>query len=287
MKTIAMKIPPIGLQLYSVKNAWAKAPLETLGELARIGYQEVELFFHELDARGRVTGLPRETLAAELKACGLRVFASHVSESPATDWEDLIDYSLELGSAGIVVASAFFDQIADAYRLAEWLNTKAELCQKEGLTLYYHNHHHEFQELGGEVVMDVLVKETHPTAVQLELDTYWVRRAGRNPVEFMRQCGAKIGALHVKDLAKDANPINLLEGAAARQTPEVVFNAAKPTEFVEVGTGSMDISGILTEALKIPSIRHLIIEQDHCRGEELASVATSFANLKRISEALG
>jgi sugar phosphate isomerase/epimerase len=281
-----MKIPPVGLQLYTVKTEWSREPLETLRRLAKIGYEEVELFFHEVDAKGRIKAMPAAELAAELKASNLRVFATHISSDRATDWDDLIRYNCAVGSAGIVVASAFFDEISDAYRLADWMNTKAELCRENGLALYYHNHYHEFQELDGEIVLDVLLEQTSPENLQLELDVYWVTRAGIDPVTYLRKVGGRVGALHVKDLAKTAEPVSLLPSGASSLGPGVVFSAAKPADFVEVGTGRIDMAAILTEAAKIPSIRHLVIEQDHCSGDEMAAAATSFANLAKIAQGL-
>src|SRR5271155_2954137 len=106
-----MKIPPVGLQLFTVRHAWASDPAGTLKKLARIGYEEVELFFHELDPAGKIIAMPAQELTALLKACGLRVLGSHAPGDPAADWPSLIQYNLEIGSSGIGIGAAFYDNI--------------------------------------------------------------------------------------------------------------------------------------------------------------------------------
>ena len=280
-----MKPRPLGLQLYTVRKAWAQDPSGTLRRLAEIGYREVELFFHELDSSGKIIGPSAKELAAMLRDCGIRAIGSHVPASPSADWDALIEYHLALGCSALGIGAAFYDSIADARRLAKWFNEKAQLCAQNGLGFYYHNHFHEFQKLQGEVVIDVLLREA--TAMQFELDAYWITRAGLDPVEFIRKHGPRISMLHLKDMSPQAHPVNLLEVVTGRLTPDNVFTAPKDADSVELGTGCMNIAAILAEAEKTASIHHLIIEQDCCPGEELKSAEISYANYQTLAASIG
>jgi sugar phosphate isomerase/epimerase len=193
----------------------------------------------------------------------------------------MIEYNNVLGSSGLVLSAAFFERIADAYRLADWLNEKADLARRHGLDFYYHNHFHEFQELDGEAVMDVLLAQTNPATVRMETDVCWVSRAGLDPVEYLRRHGARTGALHVKDLARHARPVNLLAARPGHLTPDRVFSAAAPDDFVPVGSGSLDIAAVLAEALRLPSLRHLVIEQDESR-DEIADAASGLRHVQGL-----
>jgi len=196
----------------------------------------------------------------------------------------LIQYNLDLGSPALGIGAAFYDSLADTYRLAAWFNEKAQLCRQAGLGFYYHNHFHEFQNLEGEVVMDVLLREA--SAMQIEADVYWVARAGVDPIDFMRRHGPRIRMLHLKDMSPHALPVNLLEKVTGRLTPDNVFTAPLDADSVEVGTGCLDLAGILAETLKTPSIQYLIIEQDVCPGEDLRSAEISLAKYQKLAASL-
>jgi sugar phosphate isomerase/epimerase len=87
-------------------------------------------------------------------------------------------------------------------RLAEQLNTWGERCRRGGLALGYHGYHPielEFAPLNGGSMYDLMVAETDPGLVDLQIDTYWLHYVGRSPVEALRQYAGRVPTLHVKD----------------------------------------------------------------------------------------
>ena len=57
---------------------------------------------------------------------------------------------------------------------------------------------------------------------------------------------------------------------------------AKPADFKEVGTGTLDIPKILKTALKT-GVDKFFVEQDQCPGDPIDSLKLSFENLKKMS----
>jgi sugar phosphate isomerase/epimerase len=92
-----------------------------------------------------------------------------------------------------------------------------------------------------------------------EVDVYWVKFAGLDPVEFINKLGDRVRALHLKDM---------LEGQEKR--------------FAPVGTGIIDFKAGLAAAEK-NGVRYGIVEQDRTYDKAaLDSVRTSLENLKKL-----
>jgi len=89
---------------------------------------------------------------------------------------------------------------------AKCLNELGRRAQAEGFELLYHNHAFEFGKLAdGSCGIDILLRETDPQLVRLEVDTYWVERGGRDSRAFIEQHAARIGTIHAKELRKRDN----------------------------------------------------------------------------------
>src|SRR5215210_1465804 len=137
------------------------------------------------------------------------------------------------------------------------LNRLGELCRREGVSFSYHNHDFEFAPLGGSTMWDVLVRETDPEVVHLELDLYWVRYGGADPEPLLRTLASRIPLVHLKDMAPDeqrsdlpvgegAMPWNpLLQAADAAGVEWYVAEQDNPTDALEdVRTSLRSMSGL-------------------------------------------
>ncbi len=60
-------------------------------------------------------------------------------------------------------------------RPCDVFNQVGKLPKECGRRFYYHNHYQEFQEFGDDFVYDLILKNTDPELVKLELDTYCSR----------------------------------------------------------------------------------------------------------------
>jgi sugar phosphate isomerase/epimerase len=264
---------PIGLELFTVRFEGEKDLPGTLERVAAIGYKEVELF----DFYGRKAAEIRRLLSS----AGLVAPSSHTlsyilsARSPLSEvrprWEKLIEYAAELGVhylGGSVGDVSKLHPLDDYKHLADLMNAVGEQCKRAGLQFAYHNLNVEFQEYDGVVPYDWLLDHTDPHAVQLEIDCYWLTRAGRNPAEYFKKYSGRTPLLHVKDRKA---------GYAPTSTPD-----PGPGPFTEVGQGCINWKQILAAAPG-GGLKHYYVEQDFCDRPVFESLKMSYnylANLK-------
>jgi len=246
----------IAAQLYTVRHLTQLDFAGTAGRVAAIGYRAVELAgFGNLTSAGAV----KNALDSHQLAC----ISSHV---PIEDFErdpDAVMRDNELiGNHTLVVPwleEARRRSGADWHRLADFLNKIGRLCARRGFQLAYHNHAFEFEEFAGQRAFDILWNGTDPQLVKAELDVYWIAFANQDPLAWMRRLSDRLLLLHLKDLA---------------DTPD--------RRFAEVGTGTLDFGKIL-QAAESTGVRWGIVEQDDTYGQSpIASLKTSFDNLKKL-----
>ncbi len=127
--------------------------------------------------------------------------------------------------------------LEDCKKSAERLNELGEKARANGLTLLWHNHDKEFHEMEQGLPFDYLMENTDPKLVQCEMDIYWVKKGGANPLEVLKKYKGRIPVLHVKDMAPDE-------------------------DFICPGRGIIDFAPIFKEAKK-QGIKHYFVERDN------------------------
>jgi sugar phosphate isomerase/epimerase len=238
--------------MYTLRDDAAKDFVRTLREVAKIGYQAVELAGYG--------GLDAQELKAHLDDMGLQVAGSHVALGALEgNLQEVVDYSLALGNRYVVCPSLPGELRNESgyHRVADALNTAGTYLKGAGLQLAYHNHAFEFTRLpSGEYAYDVLMEMTDPELVKIELDTYWVKKGGEDPAAYMRRYAGRVPLVHLKDMTPGENPT-----------------------FAEVGEGVMDFDAIFMAA-EVAGAEYYIVEQDRCERPPLESVKISYQNLQ-------
>jgi len=137
---------PIGLELYTVRDAYAKDPAGTLKKIGEIGYREVEVSAE----------IPAETLKGYLRTANLTAPSTY-PEAPkdVDDWKKTLDHVHPYGFHYIVVGdNPVMDDEAWKHR-ADLFNECGKLAQRAGLQFCYHAHFHEFAPLGDTTGYDI------------------------------------------------------------------------------------------------------------------------------------
>jgi sugar phosphate isomerase/epimerase len=148
----------------------------------------------------------------------------------------------------------------DKYKaLTDRLNKAGEICKAANLQLAYHNHDFEFADFNGEHGYDILLKNTDSNLVKMELDLYWVVRAGYDPIALFAAHPGRFHLWHVKDMNKNDK-----------------------TQNTEVCNGSMDFKTIFANA-KLAGVKHYIVEQENNYVPDFfGSIAASNKQVKKL-----
>lgn len=276
----------VGIQLYSVRDLMNQDPLNTIGQVAEAGYKYLEAANHKaLEDDGVGFGVSPEELNDVMARSGSRIISAHIFPFNEENYKRVIAYNQKIGNHTVVYPMEIFKDYDDTMRKVELCEKMGKMAAEEGMQFLYHNHFQELQEFNGQTVMDLIVKNTDPEHVNLELDTFWVLRGGVDPVELMKKYGTRIKMLHQKDLAKDTRtPVNMFDvvGKDTYITREV-FNQYKCNDdFVEIGFGRMDIQKIIDTALELGSVEYIILEQDATKLNQLESIKRSMEGFHRF-----
>ncbi|MCA9880485.1 MAG: sugar phosphate isomerase/epimerase [Thermomicrobiales bacterium] len=273
---------PIGLQLYSVRQSLARDPWGALAQLAEAGFTYLEAANHHARTDPGVGfGVAAPELRSRLADLGLSIVGCHINPLDLDILPRALEYQAELGNTQFGCDIEFFPYGDRDFvlRRAEVFNTVGEMARKHGMRFYYHNHFQEFQRVGDDYVYDLILENTDPALVKLELDTYWMYRGGQDPVAWMQKCADRVILLHQKDFPADApQPLNLYDGVVSptETINMAVFEERKDKRcFTEIGTGVLPIQRILDAAEELPAVEYLILEQDHTAMDEIDSVRTS------------
>jgi len=245
----------IGLQLYSIKELTEKDFFGSLEKVAKIGYQGVE-FAGFFDA-------PASELKKVLDDLGIVPCGSHTGiNALEEELNRVIDYNLEIGNQYVICPGLpeHMRNSYDAYmRLADKFNDIGRKCKEQGIQFAYHNHDFEFEKYNGEYGLDILLSNTDPDLVHMELDTFWVEYAGLKSVDFMRKYPKQHSSLiHIKDMKSLDEKIS-----------------------TEVGNGIMDFVEILNLAKELGT-KWYIVEQEEFEISQLESIEKSLNYLKGI-----
>jgi sugar phosphate isomerase/epimerase len=222
---------PVGLELYSVRDALQKDPQGTVRAVARMGYQCVEFYAPYFEWTETETKDMRK-LMDEL---GIRCYSTHNGEeSFANDKINRTrDLNKILGCKYVVLAHADPKPAPAGWKgVADELNAAADRLEPSGLKVGYHNHQAEFTATGGERPIEILAKNTKPSIV-LQLDIGTCLEAGGDPVAWINANPGRIRSIHCKDWSPEPDKgykVLFSEGVAPWAN---IFAAAESTGGVE------------------------------------------------------
>ena len=260
----------IGLQLYTVRDAMQQDPDGTLAKVAQIGYNSVEGATYT--GTEKFYGMDAKTFAGVLKQHNLIMPSSHYrlgqektngADTQGTmlhDWDRAVDDAAAVGVKYMVCAYLSEEERGDIdhyKQLAEQFNKAGERCKKANIQFCYHNHDFEFAEQNTQLPYDVLLNNTDKDLVKMELDLYWVTKAGHDPIKLFNQHPGRFPLWHVKDMD----------------------NTSKH-DFTEVGNGVIDFKKIFANADKA-GLKYFFVEQDKCPGSPFDSITKSYNYIKK------
>lgn len=242
----------IGIQLYTVRNQMAEDVPGTLQALADIGYNEVEF--------AGTFGHTAADVRSFLDAAGLASPSAHIGLDDIRNTPvQLIETAQTLGQVYLALGWLAPEErgTLDDYRgHIDLVAGFAEQCRDAGLQFAWHNHDFEFEELEGQRPMDLVLDRTDPDLVQVELDLYWITKAGVDPFTYFERYPGRFPLCHVKDMTADTN-------------------------MADVGDGTIDFAAIFAASDRA-GFKHYYVERDDAE-DPLKSAARSYKAVAELT----
>jgi sugar phosphate isomerase/epimerase len=227
-------VKDVGVQLYTVRNEMLKDNVGTLKKIASLGYKEIESAGSEKGSYYGFKPVEMKKICADL---GMALRSGHVHYDDK--WQQTIDEAVESGQEYLIVSvMPTKGQTVDNYKsVAETFNKAGEACKKSNIAFGYHNHDSEFEKDNGKVLYDVLLENTDPEFVKMEMDLGWVIVTGNDPLDYFAKYPGRFPLWHLKDMD------------------------LKEKHSVEFGKGSLDVKKMLENA-KNAGMKYFFVEQE-------------------------
>lgn len=260
----------LSVQLYSVRDRLSKVSGDyngikaVLKEISGIGYKNVEMY--------NFLGLTGVQWKKLLQETGLNVSSIHqnvlTSESQI---KTLVRNLKGVGLDSIFIASGRYSDYETSIAFVEQMNAFSKRLAKDGIKVNYHTHNQEYTQrlakngygeaneratADSHIVLDDIVA----SGMNLELDTHWAARAGRNPVDVIDAYADAATYLHIKDLGYAWGGTYVYE---------------------EIGSGQLNMDEIIM-AGNAANIQYYVVEQDSNFVAEgsMASIKRSYDYIK-------
>ncbi|GHF01391.1 sugar phosphate isomerase/epimerase family protein [Thalassotalea profundi] len=191
----AQQVPPLSVQLWSVKDEIKSDIKGTIKTLADMGFSGVE-FANEF---GEFTGKP-EQLKSYLDSIGIKASGAHVSFESLNEvnFDKTIKLYKALGVDSLVIGwdtRAWHPQ--GIFEIVRLLNQLSKKLAPLNMQIGFHNHDHEFDTFNNSTYWDYLAKHTSYDVI-LQMDVGWVTYAGKDPIEYVKKYSGRTLSTHYK-----------------------------------------------------------------------------------------
>ncbi len=298
----------MGLELYTVRDLMGKDQAGTVAKVAALGYKEVEPTGYG--------GLTAKAYRALLDQNGLTAPSTHATATMGPDFEKTLEgmqivghkyVTVSAGGPGMAGRDVFGPQparggargpaparggargpmpggfgapeTADTFKKeADMMNQAGAIAKKYGMQILRHNHAIEFQKFAGtdQCPYDILVGQTDPDLVVMQMDIGWACVAGEDPLAWWTKYPGRFGLWHVKDFM-GLNYLFPQPEMTERERMSVAGHWMTP-----VGLGMINYAELFKHA-SLAGMKHFCVEQDTAAnwGDSVAAAGVSYKNLLR------
>ena len=258
----------VGLQLYTIRDAMGKDVPGSLKLVSDTGFKYLEMASYN---DGKFYGYLPGEFKKMVNDLGMEILSSHAGIKPtgisSDEAKKMADDHAKVGAKYCMqpwIEEADRKSISGFQKMvAEW-NKVGKIMKENGVQFGYHNHNFEFGPVEGKIpYFDVFLPEMDKEYMTLELDLFWVTKAGINPVELFKKYPGRFQLFHMKDM----------------YTKEAPFFKTVSTDFAPVGAGLINFKEILA-AKNIAGMKYMFVEQDATKdGKPFDAIKTSIINL--------
>jgi sugar phosphate isomerase/epimerase len=237
----------MGLQLFTIRKPMASDVVGTIKKVSSLGYEDVETYGYDPEKKSYY-GLQASEFRKLINDHNLTASSGHydlflyLSKSD-DELKRYVDHCIE-GARQLNQRYITWPWLDPESRTIEKfkiltgkLNMVGEQVTKAGLGFAYHNHDFEFVDHNGENGYDIIMRETDPSFVKLQIDLYWAMHSSkRTPAELFSKQPGRFVMWHIKDMDKVTR------------------------DYTELGNGSIDYTVILPEASRA-GLEYYFLEQ--------------------------
>jgi sugar phosphate isomerase/epimerase len=232
----------VGLQLYSLRHQMEADLPKAIAQIQKWGINAVE-------GGGNLYDYPISDFKALLDKHHVQVVSVDTNYEEVRDNPIAAAYKAKLYGARFAtfywIPHEGSFSIDNAKKAVEVMNTAGALLKKNGVTLQYHPHGYELIPYEGGTILDYMLKNV--TEAQFQMDVFWIKHGGQDPVELLKRYPGKFTSLHLKDRLHGTDSSMSYQAAAEHN--------------VVLGTGDVGIDKIVSEA-KQQGIRYFFLEDE-------------------------
>lgn len=258
----------MGLQLFTIRDAIEKDVIGSLKTVASLGYEDLETYGYNTQY-GTYYGYKAKAFKQILDDLQLTASSGHYGfsdylERPVDELRRFMDHCIE---GALILKKSYitwpwldpkYRNLETFKRLAGKLNLIGEQATKAGLGFAYHNHGFEFTQYDGQTGYDIILSETDPNLVKLQLDLYWVMHSSKyTPKQWIAQQPGRFVMWHIKDMDRQSR------------------------DYTELGNGSIDYTQILPDP-DTSGLQYYYLEQGgNFAKNSIQSITDSAAYFKK------
>lgn len=224
-------VKPLFVQLWTLRNEMKENFEDTIAQVSKIGFAGVEpiglsYLTHDQQSQSYVKN--------KLKVLSFHCSGKDIISEKITD---LIAAAKSYGAKYIVAGSSAngktdFSSLEGIKSIAESYNRAGDIAAKHGLKVGHHNHDWEMQIIDGKPAIEIFLSLINSNVI-FELDSYWAKVGGVDPVDLLKKYGNKIPLVHIKDGPVKKGEVMLPFGRGQLDIPGIVA-ASKDAEALYV-----------------------------------------------------
>ncbi len=235
---------PVGVQLYSFRNQFSKDVPGTLEKISEMGIHQIE--------GGSTYGMKMNEFKQLLIKDKLTLICSGADyKELEADAQKVAVKTKEWGVKYVMCAwiphKGNDFTIDDADKAIAVFNKAGKILKENGISLCYHPHGYEFRPYNNETLFDYMAKQLNPAFVNFEMDVFWVKHPGQDPVALLKKYPKRFPLMHLKDRKF---------GTEGNQ-----YGTADDKTNVVLGTGDVGIAAIMKVAKK-QGVKYFFIEDE-------------------------
>lgn len=245
----------LGAQFYSIRDN------TTTPEDLKNAFKKIKEIGYEIAQMSAICAIDPELLKSYTEEFDLPITCTHSPYDRIVNDTDKLIEEHKIYGCPTIGLGAMPEEFRgeNVYKFVQIIKDPIAKIKAAGLNFAYHNHAFEFEAVDGKLIYDILIDELPD--LDFIIDTYWVKYAGYDYLEYIKKIGAKrIKNVHLKDMASEPKG-----------------------EICPCGEGVIDFAPVVKLCDEM-GIENALVEQDNApdTNDSIGQMRISYNNLKSL-----